>query len=377
MIFSRVAWLATSVASQGSERLPQIAKDLAPLAREVLEGFRHTDEIWLDISTVLVAIGVILEVFEIVHELREKVGPFKFSRPEMPKWMVWAGFAGWLMIVIGVAGEFWFEGAVSTRTEELESVSSGLLTDAELSSAEATKQAGDAKTSAQFADDAADDAQQKADAADTAASNALNLASGARTEADSFEHEIVSANEKATAAEQHLAEALREATAAQAELNRIRSPRSVSNEPSLVSSLFPFRGTEYTLETNSDTEAIELTKSLDRVLNNAGWIRKQPTAMAFGLTYFKVFDDNTLVPACIEIGIWVHIQSKVPVETLRSTPWNSLPRPVQAAGTLRGELGSHIAPFDERNVGNLIEPDKPQQGPPVDGPLVICVGRKP
>jgi len=51
----------------------------------------------------------------------------------MPKWVLVAGFAGWLMIVVGVVGEFIFESAVSTWSERLESLSNAILTDAQLS----------------------------------------------------------------------------------------------------------------------------------------------------------------------------------------------------------------------------------------------------
>jgi len=141
MILWNILSSATSFSTQGSERLPEIAKFLAPAVRTALGEIRHQDEFCLNCSTVLVAIGVFLEVFEIIHELREKTGPFKFRRPKMPNWMLWAGFAGWLMIVGGVAGEFIFESAVSTRSEELESISNALLGDAEISATEASKSA--------------------------------------------------------------------------------------------------------------------------------------------------------------------------------------------------------------------------------------------
>jgi hypothetical protein len=83
-----------------------------------MEHLRHDDEICLKLSTALVAFGVFLEFFEIWHELREKTGPFKLRHSEIPKWMIRAGFLGWLMIVGGVVGEFVFESAVSTWSED-------------------------------------------------------------------------------------------------------------------------------------------------------------------------------------------------------------------------------------------------------------------
>jgi hypothetical protein len=135
-----------SFSIQGSEKLPEIAKFLAPAVRAALESLRRDDEICLKCSTVLVAIGVFLEFFEIRHELREKTGPFRFHHPEMPKWMIRAGFVGWLMIVIGVSGEFVFESAVNTGSEELEGLSNALLGDAETSATSAFTKAAAAES---------------------------------------------------------------------------------------------------------------------------------------------------------------------------------------------------------------------------------------
>ena len=88
MIFSNVLSLATSASMSASERLPEVAKFLAPAVQAAIDRLRSDDEFWLNTSTVCVATGVILEVFEIVHDLREKVGRFKFHRPPMKKWMI-------------------------------------------------------------------------------------------------------------------------------------------------------------------------------------------------------------------------------------------------------------------------------------------------
>ncbi len=148
MIFSNILSSATSLSTQGSEKLPEIAKTLAPFVQDTLKWFRNQYEVALYVATFLVGIGVILEGFEVVHEHREKTGPFKIHRPESPKWMTRAAFWGWLLVSVGVAGEFIFEGWVSTKNEELESVSSALLGDAEISAAEANQEAGEARVRA-------------------------------------------------------------------------------------------------------------------------------------------------------------------------------------------------------------------------------------
>ncbi len=118
---------------------------------------------------------------------------------------------------------------------------------ANTNSSTALSQATDALTKAGKAAASLKKAEDEADKAKTAASNALTLARDARKEADSFEGDIKTAKQQAADAESHLAEALKEATNAQAELNRLKTPRSLTNVAALVSALASFNGTKFGL----------------------------------------------------------------------------------------------------------------------------------
>jgi hypothetical protein len=216
-------------------------------------------------------------------------------------------------------------------------------------------------------------AESEARGARVASANALNLAHGARTEADSFEKDIASAKQQAANAESHLAEALRQAAQAQAELNRIRSPRTIINEPALVASLTPFKGIEYTLNVFQDDESIQFTKDIGRVMDAGGWIRNQPKGMILGLTYLNVFDKGGALPTCVETGIQIHVKEKESFEALQLHPARDLPKTLLAAGALRAALIASVSPSDERNVGKSVWLDKDSG----EGPVVICVGKKP
>jgi hypothetical protein len=274
MILSSIFWSATSLSTHGSGKLPEIAKFLATAVRVALERLRHDDEFCLDFSTVLVGIGVFLEYFEIRHELREKTGPFKIHRPEMPKWMVWAGFAGWLMIVVGVAGEFVFESAVSTRSEELESVSNALLGDAQLAAAEATSNSATANERARKNESAA--AQLRIDnlALD------IDLQREERRTAEALKG-VASANKQAADAAQRLNAELQRTARLEEELSWrtvtvgdkliIESNLSLYVPPhTLFSGLEVFRETKLEFEYSSgDSEAGEYAQELADTLRNA------------------------------------------------------------------------------------------------------------
>lgn len=122
-------------------------------------------------------------------------------------------------------------------------------------SKEAETKSGDAIDKAGKAQESLGNAENKANRAQRASSNALGIANDAkqvsreaRQEADSFEKDIGAAKQQAADAESHLAEALKEANAAQAELNRLKTTRSLTNVSALVSALKSFKGTEFGFE---------------------------------------------------------------------------------------------------------------------------------
>ena len=269
MILSNILSSATSLSISGSGKLSEMAKLLAPAARVAMERLRGDDEFCLKLSTVLVAIGVILEYFEISHELREKTGPFKIHRPEMPKWMLYAGFAGWLMIVVGVVGEFVFESAVSTWSEQLESLSNGLLGDAQITAAEATKEAGDAADSAQKAQNAADGSVVAARVADTRARDAEAKVRIVAHEADDVSAKLdkTSARLKGHAFRFEL---LRDAEPEFDGIARYFAPQNFG-----VTYCGTFdNSSPYAVIPKDLEESEEAGGDLSRILSNAGWIQQ-------------------------------------------------------------------------------------------------------
>jgi hypothetical protein len=185
------------------------------------------------------------------------------------------------LVTLACLGEFiaeftnWFTRGVEHRKKRLEKVSTlllvgalalelvclvqtnwlsgkliGSLSEQARAAVEKSKKALDdssaAITRSGTAEATAGNAVATSDKARGTASTALDLATGARKEADSFERDIVSAKEQAASAESHLAEALQRATEAAAALERIKSPRTLTNVPELISAIEGFKDTEYT-----------------------------------------------------------------------------------------------------------------------------------
>lgn len=232
-----------------------------------------------------------------------------------------------ILVIAGVAGEL----CATVRTSQL----SGQI----IAYVEAN--ASDAKVSA-------DNAAGAAKRAENSASDAESLASGARQEADSFERDIVSAKQQATRAESNLAGALRQAAKAQAELNLLKTPRTLRNVARFVALIKSFPGTEYTFEgVRHDDEAAHLLITIYRALQEAKWkivppimrdISGRPLALA-GAPAFPINDDP-------DDGILIVVE--IPKAYGPGTPPNNLPAHVRAALSLRAAVAATLFPPEEQ-----------------------------
>jgi hypothetical protein len=177
----------------------------------------------------------------------------------------------------------------------------------------------------------------------------MTIASGARREADSFETDIKTAKQQAADAESHLAEALKEASAAQAELNRLKTPRSLTNVAALVSALAPLKGTEFTfIGVFGDQESRDLAAQISSTLQLAGWKPvSAPNAGRLPGPWIRIDNFPTTVMGSVSTGVHVGTESKETPEALNALPaaaqW---PPQLVAAWTLQRALASSISPPD-------------------------------
>src|ERR1700733_699793 len=129
---------------------------LDDLVRTDLQDIRQSFFVWLLRSTAVVAIGVILEGPETIRELSEEIERFLFRLSRqisinpvsgLPfirhrlKWRLLIAAAGWVLIGVGVVGEFGFEIGVSKYDALIQSFDSLLIKQARLESAEADEHA--------------------------------------------------------------------------------------------------------------------------------------------------------------------------------------------------------------------------------------------
>jgi hypothetical protein len=152
-------------------------------SRDALVAHRNHDFAWLLAMTIFVAVGVILEGPEIVYKLWELIQRCKKRKTSKhdPAWITFLGLIGWLLVAVGVAGEFWSDGWVNADDGNIATINEQLLRDAGTSASVAKNAASDAQASATQADtdagkakDKAGAAQKKGDAA-SAQADALGL----------------------------------------------------------------------------------------------------------------------------------------------------------------------------------------------------------
>jgi hypothetical protein len=377
---------------QSASSLPTDASALessiSALERQItaLESSSIPLERLLPLFTGLVALGVAMEFWVIWREYSYERGAWArgtICSPEKPSFTQFAvAVLSVLLITGGIVGELWVGIKITSINGVLRSKNAELRSDSDQLLALVTQRAGDAAESAKIAHAEANAVKGIADEARADAKDALKKAQTAQrelahAEADAAKAQAAASRALSTAdkAESHIADALQRAAKAEAELHRINTPRSLVHTDELIAALKPFNGTEYTLNVFQDEEAIELTRAVDGVLHQAGWVRKQPKGLRIGITAINVFseDNKDTVEVCIETGIQIHAQVKETVEVLRLTQFSLLPKTVQAASTLRGALVSSVSPSDERNVGNSVLINNV----PAEGPVFICVGKKP
>lgn len=316
---------------------------------------------WLGFWTLLVAIGVALEIVFVVWEYVKDRRDCRLTllrppvKPNLPLFVL--GFFGAAMVAGGVSGELYVESKIS-------SVETCIRKGNDQVSLLLSKEAGDAAQSAQIAHDEADSVKVVADGAKTDAGGALARAGGAQASARQ-------ARQQADTAEKHLADALKQAADTQAEINRLKSPRSLTNIPEMVKSLSNFKGTEYTfLEVAPEQEATDLLKSLDGTLQQAGWKRG---AQASGFPSLNIYGDGTLsVPVSLKNGVHVTVQSETDFEILAKLPEPMMPSYIRAGVALLKLLALHLTP---EHVPSTVEVEKESGSP--HATVFIIIGKKP
>jgi hypothetical protein len=133
-------------------------------------------------SSGAVALGVVLEGPEVIHEARKAL---LHVHNETRRWITFVALLGWILVALGVLGEGISEALVSRAEGDIQSFNEQRLEDA-------MKQAGDAKSSAKDAADASDRAKASASDANEKTEEVKARVDAIRKRASDLEAELAS-----------------------------------------------------------------------------------------------------------------------------------------------------------------------------------------
>lgn len=206
-----------------------------------------------------------------------------------------------------------------------------------------------ARTDAGTAKDKSESAKTEADAANKTAGEAQITAGAADLTAGKAQSKAASALNGAKDAQQQL-------EGVKAELNRIKSPRSLSEPKELSDELEKFPGTKYTFSgVFNDEESVQFLRNVNFALANAGWVRvKLPiTERQTHISLLEGTDDFD-VPLVISTGILVSVDSPVSPKSINDAPTRLRMPIIRAAGQLQVLLDALIIPIAKGNAGDSV-----------------------
>lgn len=216
-------------------------------ARSIVDGYR-TCHFWLLVaSSFVVFLGIAFEWWEIKHECTKAWKTFRridFKDSPIPPLATIFGAIGWLLILVGVFGECWFEVKVNLDDNDIAAINNVILE----KTGELAKEASD---SANKADLFAWEAQTKADAVDQ--------------KADETASRLQAANEAADAEQ-----------AKRAELEKSIAPRELwfkiyQDGTTNVDDLKAFGLVQVRIKYVQDAEALRTAANLAFLFDKAGW----------------------------------------------------------------------------------------------------------
>ena len=336
-----------------------------PLMTFLLPQTQSATSTCLDISEWLLLICGLMLVIGIAGEYEK-----------LPKRLFpWSASIFVTLVIVSIFGEVVADAGVFIFSKHLQTLEGADIQTLSQKSELALRHADDADSKAQSAAALLDIAKSNADTAKQSAGRAQTLAHDARKEADSFERDIVTAKQQAALAESHLADALKQTADATAELNRLKSPRILTNVSMLVTEMRQFRDTNYKfVSVYPNDESIALLKSIDDVLQQAGWVRQSQQGLNLGIPALNISDAHGtfLVAEGINTGVEITADSSDTVAALNSLPPDKRPAPVRIALILRNVLASNLVPSHDLNTKVSVNEVKAPTSL-----IQIAVGQKP
>jgi len=281
----------------------------------------------------------------------------------------WAAFFT-LLVVIGVGGELVIHVMQSRANKKLIALqrTEALAQEAEI--ARMKKDSASFELDIAKANKGSADALERASKAEENLENAKKSAADANAKAEGFRLSIAKANESAAQAQAQVAQATAEAAKTNLELAKLKSPRSLTHVPELITALKQFKDIEYRFSAVCpEEECIQLLKQFDGILHDAAWKRGKSVG---GFPAINVYgkDADLSVPQALLAGVQISVESPESLSALQSQPQETWPEYVRAAVVLNLSLSTSLSPPQE-TIGKMVRVD-----PGTSTSVQISVGKK-
>ena len=130
------------LSNRSASLLAQLSPDAITIlesSRDILQDSRDQHSVFLESMAWCVAFGVLLEVVELIYEIYKPIARRLGITPEAetPWQITIVGLFGWLLVLIGVGGEFWVAPNVNAEDALIQSINNILTRDASSSASAA------------------------------------------------------------------------------------------------------------------------------------------------------------------------------------------------------------------------------------------------
>ena len=293
-MIAHVIWTLSTLPSAASA----LQSSISALEREItaLESQSSGLEPWLGRFTLLVAIGVALEIFVVIHDHGKEINEWRVSEliPKGPS-LIKLGIeiASIILVIAGVMGEFGVGLSISSINGQLRAKSAELRSKSDQLLALVTQQAGEAKDSAVIA-------KASAKAAGIEASKALDTSKAANDAAGKAQEKIGVVAKRAEKIDSDL---INFALCNAPRVIRNWSMASGGVSKSYVDPLRPMAGQIVFLEvTPNDAEARRAASEIARTLSDSQWSIQIPPRFVEGISDGVSVQPSATLPAGLAKG---------------------------------------------------------------------------
>ena len=252
---------------------PETVRKLDGLVRSSIQDLVDHYFRWLTASTIIVGLGIVLEIPEVWREFKD----WRCSRAGLAPTgkrsgaTIFLSSVGLLLVIIGVIGEGFFESLSSQAEGYLRVFDETLISDTQLETARTYERAATASREAGVASEESSDANERAGRLEIEAGVQRQRASFLEHDTEKLRRDNLATESQLSKANQDLENEKTQRLAMEEALAPRELPLMVGGGKANFSPLEPFMGTNVIINSVSDVESQRAASQIATFLQAAGW----------------------------------------------------------------------------------------------------------